>query len=729
MAQNQVNFHAFKQQGDFLLSPKRIKGAFAGKRCINPQSKVLTRDGIKSFGDISDKDAVLSFDQRAKQYRFSQSGSSFPKTKETGYRVIHDRGEFVSSGKHRLLCSSGEYRSVQDIAFSFQNGYAEQVETLTSPSHSIEELDQLLLPLNVQHLIHRPLGSLGRYEKYNRQYGQQLLSVLKTYPMQFLQKFYVQILNLFDAYLGSPSYAGGSCHKILKYNRLYPFFYQNATQDAEALLDNQTFYVFQRPSSEHIFSQLHRSFQVFDRQLSKSYASNKVQEFDQEFLEKTEKDGQVFSCKSNILAIEAVSTPQWFWDIEIPGDNNYVSEGAIHHNSGKTEVGAIQMIKYLEEKPNWTPNGIDPFLALIIAPTHEMMRTLSMKKFLAYAKPFIAKSNETRSEYKWHDSDKIPGGVEIYGMSADNPARVEGKKANIIWLDEIFNMSEQMYLEARARIADSKGYLVCTGSLGVQYVNPKAHWAYKYFKESPDENTQCFEWATSDNVYFPRDELESLKNTLDPRTYRQMFEIDWDTTPLNAVYSDFDEGNTIKGYVYNPNLKTYISIDWGFAHPAAVLFFQYDQARDIVYLFDEIVASGMTLEKMWNLIKSKPYKIDGWCCDIAGNQEREQTAISNIRWFREKCNVTFKYGRFTILNGIALVRSYIKNGLGQSKFVVDEARCPKSLDSIKNYHFKIKNGMILNENPEKLDDDPCDSIRYAFENFIKERKALKIQIG
>lgn len=396
---------------------------------------------------------------------------------------------------------------------------------------------------------------------------------------------------------------------------------------------------------------------------------------------------------------------------------------------GKTEVGAIEVIKHLENKYGWVPNGIDPFLVLIIAPTHEMMRTLSMKKFLAYAKPFIKKYNESRNELKWHDHYSTPGGVEIMGMSADNPARVEGKKANVIWLDEVFQMQEQMFLECRARIADSKGYLICTGSLGVQYVNPKQHWAYKYFKTNPDENTQCFEWATIDNPHFPKDELESLKNNLDPRTFRQMFELDWDVTPVNAVYDSFDEGNVTRGYVYNPNLKTYISIDWGYAHPMACLFFQYDDKNDIVYLFDEIVMSGLTLDKLWGMIKSRPYRIDGWCCDIAGNQEREQSAISNIRWFKEKYLVTFKYGRFNILPGIAFVRTYIKNGLGQSKFIVDEVRCPKTIDSIKMYKYPTKNGIISNENPEKLADDPVDAVRYFFENWIRVKKPLTIQIG
>jgi hypothetical protein len=396
---------------------------------------------------------------------------------------------------------------------------------------------------------------------------------------------------------------------------------------------------------------------------------------------------------------------------------------------GKTEVGAIDVIQKIINKRNWTPNGIDPFLTLIIAPTHEMMRTLSMKKFLGYAKPFVKKHNESRSELQWLDHNTVPGGNEIYGMSADNPARIEGKKANLIWLDEVFQMEEQVFLECRARIADSKGDLIVTGSLGVQYVNPKTHWAYKYFKLNPDENTECFEWATIENPYFPKDELVSLKNNLDPRTFRQMFEIDWDVTPVNAVYSDFDEGNITRGYVYNPNLKTYVSIDWGFAHPCAVLYFQYDEKTDTVYLFDEIVMSGLTLDKLWSIIKSKSYRIDGWCCDIAGNQEREQSAISNIKWFREKYSVTFKYGRYKILPGIAFVRTYIKNGLGQSKFIVDEVRCPKTIDSIKMYKYPTKNGMISNENPEKMADDPVDAVRYFFENYIKVKKPLSIQIG
>ena len=144
--------------------------------------------------------------------------------------------------------------------------------------------------------------------------------------------------------------------------------------------------------------------------------------------------------------------------------------------SGKTEGGAIRSGRFQELKPNWKPNGIDPYLGVIIAPTTDMLRRLSLKKFLAYFKPAIKKHNESTNEIWWHDHDKVPGGSQIYGLSADKPSRIEGIKANWIWCDEILQMEEQLFLEAIARLSDSKGYLWVTGSLGVQYTNPKQHW-------------------------------------------------------------------------------------------------------------------------------------------------------------------------------------------------------------------------------------------------------------
>jgi phage terminase large subunit len=385
---------------------------------------------------------------------------------------------------------------------------------------------------------------------------------------------------------------------------------------------------------------------------------------------------------------------------------------------GKTEVGAVQGLIYQEQRPTYVRQGVDPYLGIIAAPTYDMLKRLSWKKFMAYAKPWIKHDTKTPLEIQWHDHD--PENQEeslIYGISADKPARLEGVKANWIWIDEVFQVSEQFFLECLARVSDQQGFVFCTGSLGVQFVNPKLHWAHKYFKEMPDEDTACYEWCTSDNPYFPQSEIEKLKNKLDPQTFRAMFELNWDITPSTAVYNEFNDDN-VMDIAYNPDLPTYVSIDWGWAHPAAVGFFQYDEKKDIAYMIDEIVGSKIKIDELYEKIMSKPYKISGWYCDIAGDQEREQLGISNVQWFKKK-GIKLKFRRSGVQYGISIVRSYIKNTLGKRRFFI-APRCVKSNDGVKQYRYKEKDGMILNENPLKENDDAVDMIRYFFVNHLDD---------
>jgi PBSX family phage terminase large subunit len=374
---------------------------------------------------------------------------------------------------------------------------------------------------------------------------------------------------------------------------------------------------------------------------------------------------------------------------------------------GKSEAGAIECIIHAESKRGYKPSEIDPYLGVIIAPTADMLRRLSLQKLLAYSKGMVTGHHQTHNELDWHN------GTKIFAISADKPQRLEGIKANFIWLDECFQMNEQIFLEALARVSDTQGNIWCTGSLGTQYTNPKNHWCYKHFKEKPLAGSEVFEWSTADNPYYPSEELERLKDTLDPRTYRQMFEIDWSVPGTALVYDEFSDANHITNYQYDPKRLTYCVVDWGWAHPMAALFIQYDPLLDRVYVFDEIVKSKIKIEQLYQQIIAKPYRINEWICDIAGNQEREQTGISNVEWFRGK-GIKFNYRTSAITHGVSIVRSYIKNMKGINRMFVDSGKCPKLLDGILNYSYPEKNGTITSENPLKVNDDAVDALRYYF---------------
>ena len=262
---------------------------------------------------------------------------------------------------------------------------------------------------------------------------------------------------------------------------------------------------------------------------------------------------------------------------------------------------------------------------------------------------------------------------------------------------------------------------------------------------------KCFEWPTMNNPYFPRREISRLKETLDPQTFRAMFTINWDVIPRNAVYSNYTEDNIIRGYQFNSNFETYISIDWGWAHPMACGIYQYDPDNDTVYLFDEIVKSHMTIAQLYHKLTTRPYfktqkrvgrnpetgkprkydhitNVTAWVCDIAGDQEREQTGKANCKVYKESFGVNFKRKRSRIIYGVTLVRSYIQNAHGKVRFYVDEIACPKHNDAIKRYAYPEKDGTIQNENPVKQDDDEVDNIRYFFINIL-DRQTQRQGVG
>lgn len=114
--------------------------------------------------------------------------------------------------------------------------------------------------------------------------------------------------------------------------------------------------------------------------------------------------------------------------VELLKSNKRIKGAFAGRRGGKTEYGAVQSILYQEQKPNDTKSNIDPYLGVIIAPTFDMLRRLSLKKFMAYAGPFIKSFNKSTCEITWHD------GSIIYGLSADKPERIEGLKINWGWL-------------------------------------------------------------------------------------------------------------------------------------------------------------------------------------------------------------------------------------------------------------------------------------------------------
>lgn len=379
--------------------------------------------------------------------------------------------------------------------------------------------------------------------------------------------------------------------------------------------------------------------------------------------------------------------------------------------SGKTECGAIEAIRLHDGRSNWDESPVDPYVGAIIAPSYRLLKNVSLRKFMSYARPFIKKYNKSDYEITW-DDDSL-----IYGFTDQEPTKMEGYKIYWAWIDEVFDCKEETFLQVLTRLSDTQGRLIITGSLGLSHVVPKHHWVWKYFKEPETRmgDSGVFEWETARNPYFPKAELENAMRTLDIKTFNTLYRINWEATAKAAIFEDLDEGN-LRDHEYDEDLETSVSIDWGWQHEMAVGFFQFNRKTGEVFLFDEIVEQKLKREDLWRKIQDKGYKIKNWYCDPAGKQSRaEADGLSMIKWFEQSPrNVQFVHKRSRVAYSISIVRSHIKNSLGQRKFFISP-RCRKSWDQMKNYRYAEKSG-IITEEPVKEKDDCPDMIRYYFHN-------------
>lgn len=373
---------------------------------------------------------------------------------------------------------------------------------------------------------------------------------------------------------------------------------------------------------------------------------------------------------------------------------------------GKSEACYIDTIIKADQQPGYVDNEKDPYLMAILAPTQDMLTKLVWPKFRSFAdhmcKRFVQKP----------DIFEFENGSIVYGISAEKINRMEGLKLYHVHMTEAFQMKEVALLESLARTMDTKGSIVIDGSLGPQLINPKQHWLYRTFKDNHVPDSKIWEWSTLDNPFVDPEEIQRQKEFLDPVTFRSMYEINWDTMPTNAVYSDFSDFN-VDNVHYNPSLPVTVCVDWGWAHPMAVGFFQHNPHTNTVTMIDEIFGSKIQLDDLYTKIINKPYKINDWICDIAGNQEREQTGRSNVQHFKQSYGVRFNFKKSAVTYGIPIVRSFIKDGKGRHRFIVDK-KCVHTIDGMRQYRYHEKDGIIQNENPVKENDDCVDMVRYYF---------------
>lgn len=176
-----------------------------------------------------------------------------------------------------------------------------------------------------------------------------------------------------------------------------------------------------------------------------------------------------------------------------------------------------------------------------------------------------------------------------------------------------------------------------------------------------------------------------------------------------AIFKDFrEETHVIDPFEIPAYWYKYMAIDFGFDHPAGILWAAYDFATDTVYVYDEYKESGKTIDELAEIIKKR-----------AGNDLYLYGTIwadhaKADRAFLHKNDILTTPAKKSVLDGINAVnqRLRVSRTTGQPRLKVF-SDCTKLIDELYSYEWHESKSLVSDaEKPVALNDDLVDPLRY-----------------
>ena len=143
-----------------------------------------------------------------------------------------------------------------------------------------------------------------------------------------------------------------------------------------------------------------------------------------------------------VVSVEDVGVAA-FYDLHVPGPENYLAEGMWHHNSGKTDHACVNALIV------GTANAPLPYL--FVEPTNDLIRTVALATFRKVL-------DRVEVEHVWHDRDKtlvVGAGSRRFPImmrSGEEPDRIVGFEAAAAHVDEAALQKEALWKAVVRRV-------------------------------------------------------------------------------------------------------------------------------------------------------------------------------------------------------------------------------------------------------------------------------------
>lgn len=353
-----------------------------------------------------------------------------------------------------------------------------------------------------------------------------------------------------------------------------------------------------------------------------------------------------------------------------------------------------------------------------LAPTFQMAKRIMMPVLLEII-PFELIKSVSKSDL----IIELKTGSKIYLGGSQNYNAFRGIGIDFAVLDEVADIPKEAWIEViRPALSDRKGNALFIGT-----PKGKSNWFYDV-STNPDYSNYHF--TTLDGGYVDYLEVESAKNELDSRTFKQEYEASFESFSNTAYYS-FSEKSIISS-TYNKELNTYLCWDFNAGEkPIACILVQEQQGKLVAT--NEFVVQYTNTDTLCQIIKN--FFIDNGLngnLTITGDwsgKRRESSASSSdydiIEYYFKNYPNYKEMARPTlsIKDRVASLNSYLLSYDGTQRLFINK-ECKKLINDLYKVEFK-ENGMQLEDKNAALT-HASDALSYLTYNLSKKQTDVRI---
>jgi PBSX family phage terminase large subunit len=286
---------------------------------------------------------------------------------------------------------------------------------------------------------------------------------------------------------------------------------------------------------------------------------------------------------TSIVSIEKHSF-DWYWDLQVPNLHNYLAGGVIHHNSGKSFIGAHWAREKMANEPKSK--------GFIGANTYNQLRNATLTTFFRVLDQF-------NIAYKYNQQRNIieAAGRTIYAYSLENFDNIRGIEIGWAWLDEVRDTPEEAFKVVMGRLRDPNAV---AHQMRLTSSPSGFNWLYDYFVgQKKTQDFRLVQGTSYENPFLPDGYIDSLRGSYDAKTFDQEVLGQFVNTGQGQVYYAFSRDRNVKLCGRDPRFPVMVGMDFNVNPMTAVIFQCID---NVVFVVDEIFQMGSRTETMGEYI-------------------------------------------------------------------------------------------------------------------------------